>query len=352
MATDSAHLTLIEKLLRIPQPLEHVLLSPNSFFSVYSLAFALLLAFAFLALQQKRRRGRVRPRAIARAIFARHVLLHRSTYADCGYFLLGSLTLGILLGWAIVSAATVTDFVVGFLRSRFGARTALDAPDFVLRVGMTLVLFLAYELGYFLDHNLKHRVPALWELHKTHHTAEVLTPLTNFRVHPLDSLIFANILAIVGGLFGGIAQYVAGRPVSMFALDGINILMVVYIYLTAQLQHSQIWIPFTGTLGRIFLSPAHHQIHHSGDPVHFNRNMGASLAVWDWLFGSLEIPQRESRRIKFGVVEASAGNPHSVTALLIDPIVNALGALARRNTSAAAANVARADTGPDAMTAA
>ena len=32
-----------------------------------------------------------------------------------------------------------------------------------------------------------------------HHTAEVLTPLTNFRVHPVYSWIFANILAAVDG---------------------------------------------------------------------------------------------------------------------------------------------------------
>ncbi len=51
--------------------------------------------------------------------------------------------------------------------------------------------------------------------------------------------------------------------------------MLIYIYLTAQLQHSEIWIPFTGVWGRLFMSPAHHQLHHSADPAHFNCNMGA-----------------------------------------------------------------------------
>jgi sterol desaturase/sphingolipid hydroxylase (fatty acid hydroxylase superfamily) len=29
-----------------------------------------------------------------------------------------------------------------------------------------------------------------------HHSAEVLTPLTSFRIHPLDTFMFGNILAV------------------------------------------------------------------------------------------------------------------------------------------------------------
>jgi sterol desaturase/sphingolipid hydroxylase (fatty acid hydroxylase superfamily) len=119
----------------------------------------------------------------------------------------------------------------------------------VLDAARTLALFLAYELGFFVDHTLKHRIPALWELHKAHHSAEVLTPLVNFRVHPLDSLILANNLALFIGVIGGAAQYALGRTAVSFTLFDQNVLMLLYIYLTAQLQHSEIWIPFTGILG-------------------------------------------------------------------------------------------------------
>ena len=130
----------------------------------------------------------------------------------------------------------------------------------MLNGARTLALFLAYDLGFFVDHSLKHRIPALWELHKAHHSAEVLTPLVNFRVHPLDSLILANNLALVIGLIGGVAQYALGREAVSFTLFDQNVLMLLYIYLTAQLQHSEIWIPFTGVWGRVFMSPAHHQL--------------------------------------------------------------------------------------------
>ena len=191
----------------------------------------------------------------------------------------------------------------------------------------TVALFLAYELGFFVDHTLKHRIPALWELHKAHHSAEVLTPLVNFRVHPLNSLILANNLALFIGVIGGVAQYALGRKAVSFTLFDQNVLMLLYIYLTAQLQHSEIWIPFTGVWGRVFMSPAHHQLHHSADPAHFNCNMGASLAIWDWLAGSLRMPSSRAARPRLRRFTGHTHDPHGVMGLLVDPAVNALKAL-------------------------
>jgi sterol desaturase/sphingolipid hydroxylase (fatty acid hydroxylase superfamily) len=205
-------------------------------------------------------------------------------------------------------------------------RPRLRAPEFALSAARTLALFLAHDLGFFFDHWLKHRVPALWELHKAHHSAEVLTPLVNFRVHPLDSLILANNLALFIGVIAGIAEYALGRKAVSFTLFDQNVLMLLYIYLTAQLQHSEIWIPFTGVWGRVFMSPAHHQLHHSANPAHFNCNLGASLAIWDWLMGTLRMPPVEPPRLAFGV-SGNRHDPHGAMGLVVDPAVNALVAL-------------------------
>src|SRR5438094_778580 len=55
---------------------------------------------------------------------------------------------------------------------------------------LMVALFLALEFAYWFDHYLSHKVPLLWEFHRVHHSAEVLTPFTNSRVHPIDSLFF------------------------------------------------------------------------------------------------------------------------------------------------------------------
>jgi Fatty acid hydroxylase superfamily len=92
------------------------------------------------------------------------------------------------------------------------------------------------------------------------------------------------------------------RPFTL--LNG-NILLMAFLITYGHLRHSHMWIAFTGFAGRILQSPAHHQLHHSADPVHYDRNLGFALAVWDWAFGTLVVPARSRERIVFGLgVEA------------------------------------------------
>jgi sterol desaturase/sphingolipid hydroxylase (fatty acid hydroxylase superfamily) len=323
---DFAPMRFVETLLSPLQPAAATLLRPSSICSIYSVAAAMTIAFAWLAYRRRRRNRPIALGVLARAVFSRRVLLHRSTVADLAYCVMSLATLGAILGSAVVSASWISDGVAAFLTSRLGPPPPTHAPEVVLNAARTLALFLAYDLGFFVDHWLKHRIPALWELHKTHHSAEVLTPLVNFRVHPLDSLILANNLALFIGAIGGAAQYALGRKAVSFTLFDQNVLMLLYIYLTAQLQHTEIWIPFTGLCGRVFMSPAHHQLHHSADPAYFNCNMGASLAIWDWLTGTLRMPPVESPRLAYGA-SGHTHDPHGVMGLVVDPALKALKAL-------------------------
>ena len=68
------------------------------------------------------------------------------------------------------------------------------------------------------------------------------------------------------------------------------------------LLHSHIWFSFGWFLNHIFISPAHHQIHHSRAPQHFNKNLGDTFAIWDWLFGTLYLPKGD-KNIRTGVSE-------------------------------------------------
>jgi sterol desaturase/sphingolipid hydroxylase (fatty acid hydroxylase superfamily) len=191
---------------------------------------------------------------------------------------------------------------------------------------ITIALFIAYEFGYWLDHYLSHRVQFLWEFHKVHHTSEVLSPLTNFRVHPIDGIVFYNVLAVVMGSTEGAMNYALGQQTPQFVISSSNAIVVIFTYLLAHLHHTNFWIAFTGTWGRLLISPAHHQIHHSTNPVHFNKNMGSCLAIWDWMFGTLHVPSPRREKLTFGV-EPKLGNPHSVTGALIAPVGHALALL-------------------------
>jgi sterol desaturase/sphingolipid hydroxylase (fatty acid hydroxylase superfamily) len=293
--------------------------------SLSSLACALVIAAGFYICQRAKRGRRIRARTLLRALFPRHILRSRSNQADIGYLLFNVFVFGLALGWAILSYQFVTNAIIAGLVALFGPVTRSALPVIVSRGAITLMLFLAYELGYWFNHWLSHKVPLLWEFHKVHHTAEVLTPLTNFRVHPAYALLFANILALSTAIANGFGHYWFGDTTYQYAVNDTNLILVLFIHAYVHLQHSQVWIAFRGVLGCIFISPAHHQIHHSDRPEHYNSNYGSCLALWDWMFGTLYIPQQERQPLRFGV--AGHTDAHTVKAEMLRPFAEAAGHL-------------------------
>jgi sterol desaturase/sphingolipid hydroxylase (fatty acid hydroxylase superfamily) len=310
---------------RLAAILSDVFLNPGSTFSLLSLASAALIAGAFLL---ARRRGKrpASPRLLIRALFPRRFLAHASTRADILFFVLNVFVTGLLVGWALVSAGAVGLAVHAGLLALAPTWAGLPVPGWAATGLVTLAGFLAYDFAYWLDHYIKHRLPTMWAFHSTHHTAEVLTPLTSFRMHPVDSLIFYNISAVLVGLAQGASWFLIGDQVSAIAVAGMNGVVVVFIFTLLHLQHSHIRMGWSGWVGRLILSPAHHHVHHSNDPRHYGRNLGFCLAIWDWMAGTLMAPQ-PGEQLVFGA-HTGAANPHSLTGSLLHPFAMAAESLA------------------------
>ncbi len=295
----------------------------GSSFSVTSLTAALIISTLFLVYRRRKRGRRVRWRTIAHALFPRQILHSRSNEADIGYLLFNVFVFSLAFGWAVLSYQFISHGIISGLIALAGPVRPSTLSPYVTRSIITVMLFLAYELGYWVHHWLCHRVPLLWEFHKVHHTAEVLTPLTNYRVHPFDSWLFANFLALSAAVANGLGNYMFGTTAYRYALSDTNIILVLFVHAYVHLQHSHMWISFRGVAGRIFVSPAHHQVHHSADPKHFNKNFGSCLALWDWMFGTLYVPGKEREALTFGF--ADHPNAHTIKGELIDPLINAAG---------------------------
>lgn len=302
-----------------------LLLSPGSHFSLTSLAAALAIAALVFAGRRLRRGRKLRWRTLWRALFPRRIVRHRSNQADFGYLIFNVFVFGVVFGWSILSYQFISNGLIAVLVAAFGPVAPSTLPAYVSNAVVTVMLFLAYELGYWFNHWLSHKVPLLWEFHKVHHSAEVLTPLTNFRVHPVYTFFFANILAFAAAVANGFGNYLFGDTAYQYALSDTNIILVLFIHAYVHLQHSHLWISFRGVLGRIFVSPAHHQVHHSADPKHFNKNFGSCLALWDWMFGTLYVPAKEREPLTFGI--PGGADAHTVKAELVAPLVNAAGHL-------------------------
>ena len=96
------------------------------------------------------------------------------------------------------------------------------------------------------------------------------------RVH-LSKLLFAILHAPVLGLAAVLFQNILGSDRQFFMIGGATAIGFLFQSLGAHLKHSHIWFSFGPWLNRVVISPAHHQIHHSVDPRHWNKNFGASL---------------------------------------------------------------------------
>jgi sterol desaturase/sphingolipid hydroxylase (fatty acid hydroxylase superfamily) len=287
-------------------------LAPGSVFSATSLLCALTIAVVFIAVKLARRKRRIRLRVLWRALLPRRIASHASTGIDLSYLVFNTFIFGAMFGWALISFRAVSNGTIGILTSAFGTPSPTALPELATRTLLTIGLFIAYEFGYWLHHYLCHRVPFLWEFHKVHHTANVLTPLTVFRVHPVDTWLFANMLAIAVGSANGIMNYALGVTAAPYMVTDTNLILVIFVHAYIHFQHSHLWIVFRGVAGRILVSPAHHQVHHSNNPIHFNKNLGSCLAIWDWLFGTLHVPAKTPERLSFGV-DATGRDAQTIT---------------------------------------
>jgi len=83
-------------------------------------------------------------------------------------------------------------------------------------------------------------------------------------------------------------------------------------------------------LSKILISPAQHQIHHSVDPKHFDRNFGLIFSIWDQLGGSHYIP-RGYEKLTYGLSRDEPNPFKSVAEIYYKPFVWA-GKLARLRT--------------------
>ncbi|MBY0385923.1 sterol desaturase family protein [bacterium] len=176
---------------------------------------------------------------------------------------------------------------------------ALDSNYFNL-FSFTVFAFIIDDFLRFFHHFCMHKIPWLWRFHKTHHSAKVLTPITLYRAHPVEVLISTIRNSLSAGLAVGFFVYFFEAQVSYFQIFSVNLFGFAFNFLGSNLRHSHIPISF-GLLENIFISPKQHQIHHSQNVNHYDKNFGVSLAIWDRLAGSLVFSKQVQGKIHFGV---------------------------------------------------
>ncbi len=281
-----------------------LLLTPQAPVSLYYILSGIAVGFGYFGWLTLRRR-RPEQQSVWHYLFPRHILLHPSAIFDYQYFFVSRIFWILAASILFLQSPFIAKQTQQGLTAVFGTRTAATELQWWHIAIATCLYVVVYDFAYWLFHWLLHRVPWLWAIHKGHHSAEVLTPFTSVRAHPLEEIINANFTAIgTGLLYGGLAYWFGSEPRTA-DIWHVNILMLLYYIVFYNLRHSHIWLPITGRLGTIIQSPAHHQVHHSTSPEHIDKNFGFCLAIWDWLFGTLYIP-KQTESFTLGIGKQSA----------------------------------------------
>jgi len=239
-------------------------------------------------------------------LFPKKYYFHRSTKTDLLYLLSFPLIAGIFFKPALVFgtaafAYSATNMVLSTIFGDVIPSNPVSGSKLVLlSLGLTLSAALAMDFAFFIHHYLMHKIKFLWEFHKVHHSAETLTPLTDYRLHPIELFTIAHAKGLGLGFSQGVFNYAFGEPIEVTTLLGLNAVYCIYIFLAYPLRHSHVWVSYGQRLNHYFISPAQHQIHHSPAPKHWDKNFGGFFAIWDRMFGTLYVP-KEKEDLTYGL---------------------------------------------------
>jgi len=253
-------------------------------------------------------------------LFPKKIWASKSAFVDYSLFCFNSLIKILFIGPYVIIGLYIAFYVNEYLLMIFGF------PNNSLGITQTLILYtvaltIIGDFFTYLVHYAMHKIPMLWEFHKIHHSATSLNPMTQYRIHPVE-LMINNIRSIfVFGLITGIFDYLSAHQIDKMIFLGVNIFHFVFLLFGSNLRHSHVKLKYPRILEYIFISPFQHQIHHSDNPIHFNKNMGSKLAIWDWLLGTLVLSKSVSR-LKFGIGSKESNDYTSLFTNLWMPFKN------------------------------
>ncbi|RUU72284.1 sterol desaturase family protein, partial [Mesorhizobium sp. M7A.T.Ca.TU.009.01.1.2] len=245
------------------------------------------------------------------------VITHPSAKADLLFWVTRKALMPFLMLPAGVVFVSAVGYATNWLLSTLLAiqPPLIEGPAGPVTVTIfTITMLLAYDISYYLYHVAQHRYPVLWELHKVHHSAEVMVGITKDRVHPLDELMNRAWDGVIPGICFGIWSLVSLNLVEL-TVFGVNVYIIRNILMMDFVRHTHFKISF-GPLNNLILCPHWHQLHHSTDPRHYDKNFGLLFSFWDRLFGTLCVP-RPDEDFKFGLIERNVRDYQSLAGLYV-----------------------------------
>lgn len=281
-------------------------------FYPYLLSSLFIAALIFLA-EHKSVKG------IIKYLFPVKRLFHISSVNDFALLVINHVINTLFLLPFVISSVKLAYYFSEWINSVIGHSSG-QISVVQISILYALTFFIVNDFTRYLLHLLLHKIPFLWEFHKVHHSAEVMTPITLYRSHPVESILSQLRGVFVGGFISGIFLWIYPYSISVYMVFGVHVGTFLFNLLGANLRHSHVWWSFGKNLGKIFISPAQHLIHHSNKPEHYNKNMGSELAIWDWMFATLYLTEKKEN-LQFGIEEKETKEHRNIFKMIINPFM-------------------------------
>jgi sterol desaturase/sphingolipid hydroxylase (fatty acid hydroxylase superfamily) len=191
----------------------------------------------------------------------------------------------------------------------FGALHALAAPGWL--AGALGVVGLD-AVSYFW-HRANHRVGLLWRFHRVHHGDRAFQTTTALRFHPGELLLALPVRLAAIALLGVAPEGVLAFELTFGAMN--------------LLEHGNFDLPrgLERALGRAFVTPALHRLHHARTWEDLHSNYGTIFSLFDRTLGTLR-PNDSTRQLDSGLPGAAGERADSLGAALRAPFARGLGA--------------------------
>lgn len=240
----------------------------------------------------KSAQGQERKTTLMQFLLPKDIYTHVSARVDVALYVFERLLRPLWVAPVLIMVApTVEQSMMSTMDVLIGSSPKL-ATNIQWTLLYSLITLLIYDAIFFLIHYCEHKIPALWAIHKIHHSAEVLTPLTRYREHFIEGPIYAVGAAVAYGLAGGLFGWLFVDNITQATLFNIGFFALLFGF-NGSFRHYHVAFHYPQWLSRWLHSPVMHHIHHSYLPQHRDKNLAAVTSIWDRIFGTLYIPEKD-----------------------------------------------------------
>lgn len=145
--------------------------------------------------------------------------------------------------------------------------------------------FMAAEFFYYCTHWYNHNVNLGWCTHVVHHSPTQMNLTVGYRLGVTRFISLGWLIFMPAVLLGF-------DPVLLGTILGLILLYQFFI-------HTEV-IPQLGVVEYVINTPSNHRVHHSSNPLHYNKNLGGFTVLFDHLFGTFR-SEDQGQVVSYGI---------------------------------------------------